>query len=349
MPKRLVPPAILSPVLFALVAGGLFGQAPSPAFEVASIKPAPPISALAAQIQSGKLHVGMSIDGARVDIGFMSLAELIPTAYRVKPYQVSGPDWMRQERFDILATLPEGASKDQVPEMLQALLTERFKLASHRENKEHPVYALVVGKNGVKMKEAAPDADAPAADAPAAIGTPPPPGGGRGGFTLGTANGPVTVVQQGRGMSVSGGPGGPTRIAMGENGTMRMEMSKMSMGALADMLAPFVDRPVVDMTDLKGNYQVTLELSMQEMMAVAQNAARTAGIALPGPGAGPGFGGGGPLGPGAAGAGVAPAASDPSGSSMFTAVQQLGLKLEPRKAAVETIVIDHLEKTPTEN
>src|SRR5579863_4986453 len=158
------------------------------------------------------------------------------------------------------------------------------------------------------MKKAAPDADATAAGGTPPPLPPPPPGGGRGGFALGTANGPVTVVQQGRGMSVSGGPGGPTRIAMGENGNMHMEMSKMSMPALADMLMPFVDRPVVDMTELKGNYQVTLELSMQEMMAVAQNAARTAGIALPGPGAGPGFAGGGPLGPGAAGpgAGAAP-------------------------------------------
>ena len=52
-----------------------------------------------------------------------------------------------------------------------------------------------------------------------------------------------------------------------------------------------------------------------------------------------------PPGPG----GPASTASDPSGSSMFKAVQQLGLKLDARKAPVEVIVVDHLEKTPTEN
>src|SRR6185436_12605633 len=55
-----------------------FGQAPaaSPLFEVASVKPAEALTP--AMITSGKLHVGMSVDGARVDIGFMSLADLIP-------------------------------------------------------------------------------------------------------------------------------------------------------------------------------------------------------------------------------------------------------------------------------
>jgi uncharacterized protein (TIGR03435 family) len=119
-----------------LVAVVVSGQTP-PAFEVASIKPAPPITTIAAQIQSGKIHVGMTIDAARVDIGFMSLADLIRVAYRVKPYQISGPDWMREERFDIVAKLPDGASTDQVPEMLQALLAERFNLKVHRESKEH--------------------------------------------------------------------------------------------------------------------------------------------------------------------------------------------------------------------
>jgi uncharacterized protein (TIGR03435 family) len=44
-----------------------------------------------------------------------------------------------------------------------------------------------------------------------------------------------------------------------------------------------------------------------------------------------------------------PAASDPSGGSLFTSVEQLGLKLDPRKQPYEFLVIDHLEKTPAEN
>jgi len=177
MQRRILWRALASLALLALP---VLAQNPAsaPAFEVASIKPAPPVSALPALLQAGKLHVGMSIDGARVDIGFMALGALIPMAFRVKFYQVTGPDWMGQEQFDILAKIPDGVSKDQVPEMLQALLAERFKLAVHRETKELPVYALVVGKNGIKMKEADP-ADAPAVDAtrnsPGFLPPPPPP------------------------------------------------------------------------------------------------------------------------------------------------------------------------------
>lgn len=343
------------PACLALASLSLLGQAHS--FEVASIKPAPPITALAAQIQAGKMHVGMSVDGARVDIGFMSLGDLLPLAFRVKPYQVTGPDWMRQERWDILGKIPDGGSKDQVPEMLLALLTERFKLAVHRDTKDLPVYALVVGKNGLKMKESSPDDDAPATDATAPNGAllppppPPPPGGapppggpgaGRGPMVIGTPNGQMSVTANGRGAVIKGGPNGTMKMSMGENGVMRMEMSKTSMSALADMLAPFVDRPVIDMTDLKGNYQVALEMPMEDLMRMARARVPEMAGAASVPFAR------GPEGP-APGAASTPTASDPSGTSIFQTIQQLGLRLEPRKAPIETIVVDHLEKTPTDN
>ncbi len=76
----------------------------------------------------------MNIDAGRVDIGFLSLADLMQAAFKVKLHQLSGPDWMAAQRFDILAKIPEGATKDDVPQMLQALLAERFKLTlSSRE------------------------------------------------------------------------------------------------------------------------------------------------------------------------------------------------------------------------
>jgi uncharacterized protein (TIGR03435 family) len=218
--------------LLVLAAGAAAGQtpAPPPAFEVASVKPAAPLNR--GQLLSGQAHVGMKIDAARVDIGSMSLEELIRVAFRVKPYQVSGPDWMASVRFDVLAKLPEGASAEQVPEMLQALLAERFKLTVHRESKEHAVYALVVGKNGPKLKEAAPDADTPAA--------------------TDDANPQVHVNGRGENMSVSisGGQIGTAHMSMGPNGTMRLEAPKMNMAALADSLSRFFDRPVVDLTEL---------------------------------------------------------------------------------------------------
>ena len=111
----------------------------------------------------------------------------------------------------------------------------------------------------------------------------------------------------------------------------------MSMTQFAEALSRFLDHPVADMTELKGSYQVALDLSMEDIM----NAARSAGMQGPG---GPGRGGG-----GMPGRGAAEGASDPSGSSLFNNVQQLGLKLEARKAPADLIVIDHLEKQPTEN
>jgi uncharacterized protein (TIGR03435 family) len=295
-----------------LAAGVAMGQTAT--FEVASVKPAAPLGR--GELLSGQMHVGMKIDAARVDIGSMSLADLIRVAYRVKPYQVSGPDWMASERFDVLAKLPEGASREQVPEMLQELLADRFKLTVHRESKEHAVYALVVGKNGIKMKESAPDADAAT--------------------TTDDVNPQVRLSGRGENTSVSitGGPIGTAHMSMGPNGTMRLEAPKMNMAAFADTLSRFFDRPVVDLTELKGTYQVVLDLSMEDL----RNAARTMGYMAPGMGGG--RGGAQP---------AADAASDPGGLSIFAAVQQLGLKLEPRKVPIDFVVIDHLEKTPTEN
>ena len=120
------------------------------------------------------------------------------------------------------------------------------------------------------------------------------------------------------------------------DGALHIEADKLSMTQLSDTLARLLDRPVVDQTELKGNYKVVLELALADMM----NAVRAAGVNLP-PGA---------FGAGPASTAGAPTAADPSGgSTVFRSVEQLGLKLDPRKMAVEQIVIDHLERTPTED
>ncbi len=317
----------------ALLAQAPPAHPPAPTFEVASIKPAPPMDP--AKMLAGKLHIGMSIDAARVDIGNLSLADLIRIAYKVKPYQVQGPDWMSSERFDVMAKMPEGASKDQVPEMLQVLLADRFKLTVHHDTKDHAVFAMIVGKNGTKLKDAEPDSAAP--PAPAADAPPKP-----GSIVMGAGENQVRVDRSadGKGANIAGGPFGQMKVSMGEAGMMRMEFARITMPALAELLTRFTDRPVVDMTELKGNYQVGLDLSMEEMRNVARATAMQAGIAIPG---GPGGGGGDP------GRSPADAASTPSGGSILSAVQQLGLKLDPRKVPVDTIVVDHLEKSPTEN
>jgi uncharacterized protein (TIGR03435 family) len=286
-------------------------------FEVASIKPsAPPDQA---KIMSGQFRAGMSVDGSRVDLRFMSIADLVRTAYKIKPHQLVTPDWMKaqmmsmNDRWDIQAKLPDGTNKDQVPEMLQALLADRFKLKVHKENREQPVYGLVVAKGGPKLKEAPPE-EQPKEGEPK---------------TPGNA---VSVRQEGGSMVVKTGAGGAMKMTMGPNMTMRMESERVTMEQFADMLTGFVDKPVVDMTELKGNYQIALDLSMEDLKA----AAAKAGVAMPA------------MPP--AGGGAAPgAASDPAGPAIFGSIQQLGLKLEGKKAPVESVVVDSAEKKPTEN
>jgi len=297
-------PKVLPALLFA--AGLAVAQTPL-SFEVASIKPGGAMDPAA--IMAGKMRIGMKIDAARVDIGMLSLSDLIRIAYKVKSYQVQGPEWMTGERFNISAKLPEGAKEDQVPEMLQTLLAERFKLTIHRQSKEQNVYALVVAKGGLKMKPAEPDdPKAEPAPGPAATGI--------------RMSGDI----QGKGMVVSGGPNGnQTKMTM-NNGMMHMENSKMPMPGLVEMLSRFVDKPVVDMTELKGEYQVGIDLSMEDMRNIARASGMGGAMMLAGPAE----------------------ASDPS-SSIFTSVAQLGLKLEPRKSPIDLIVVDHLEKLPSEN
>ena len=139
-----------------LLAGILPGQVahPAPIFEVASLKPAPPFSL--EKMQSGQLHVA-SIAGSQASFQIESLRDLLVYAFRVKPYQISGPSWIRDGRWDIVAKLPEGTSQDRVPEVVQSLLIERFDLATHHESRENPAYDLIVDKVGPKLRPSSPE------------------------------------------------------------------------------------------------------------------------------------------------------------------------------------------------
>lgn len=131
-------------VVFAV--GALGQSAQSPAFEVASVKAAPPVSANKGAALGG--------DAGRLDWTNVSLRQMIALAYQLKEYQISGPDWLATTRFDLQAKLPNGAAPSEKWPMLQALLAERFKVAVHRDRKELEVYALATGKSGPKLKEA---------------------------------------------------------------------------------------------------------------------------------------------------------------------------------------------------
>lgn len=288
-------------LLAVISSAALFGQASAarPAFEVASIKPSAP-----AGIR--QIRVGLHMDGSQVSGASLSVQNLIRIAFRVKNYQISGPDWMASERFDISAKLPAGAPEREVPEMLQTMLEDRFQMKMHRESKELPVYGLVMGKGGVKMQESPEDS-----------GQQKQSDQGRSGVN-------VAASGQAGGVTINYGNGAYFTFA-----DDRLEGHKLSVAAMADVLTRFTDRPVVNMTDLQGNYDFVLELSHEDFRAMMIRSAIAAGVQLS------------PR--------AMQLADAASGDSLFAAVEKLGLKLEARKAPVEVLVIDHIEKTPTEN
>ena len=181
-------------------------------------------------------------------------------AYDLKDYEISGPDWIKNDnRYDIIANAP-GASENQMRLMLQTLLIDRFQMKVHRETKNLDVYALLPGKGSPKVKVATPDEQT----------------------SLGAAPG---------------------------SGAM---FTKQPISRLTFMLTRRMDRPVIDLTGLKGLYDFTLDLS------------------------GLGFNGNPP--------------QDTSAPSIFTTVQEnLGLRLEAQKAPIQMLIVDHAEKVPTAN
>ena len=297
-------------VLFATAAA--FAQSPV-TFEVASIKKAEPLSVNLAM--SGKMNLGMTIDNAQVNIQSMSLAELMRVAYKVKTFQITGPEWLTAERFTVNAKMPAGSTRDQVPEMIGALLAERFKLTFHRTNKETAVYALVVMPSGIKLKESDTDEKASTAGGPAAPLAPTPTDGG--------AQVRVNVASDSSGNINTASPNGSMKMMPRENG-MRIELTKMNSIGMVELLGRFLERPVVDMTGLTGRYDFSLDVGFEDMIQLA----KAAGMSVPI---------------------QAPAPAEPGSSAVFTAIQPYGLKLEPRKAPIEMLVIDHVEKSPTEN
>ncbi len=196
----------------------------------------------------------------------VSLHGYIEAAYNVKSYQISGPDWLDSQLFDISARAEGSHSRDEIMLMLQTLLADRFKLALHREQKELAVYALLTGKNGPKLH-----------------------------------------ASEGEG-EVSMGP------AAGGLGFQRITMTDFAGRFLSRM--PPIGRPVLDKTGLTGRYDFTLSLAPSPNASI----------------------------------GDVKRAAFEEGFSLFSyALDQIGLRLEAQKAMIDVLVVDHVEKIPTEN
>jgi uncharacterized protein (TIGR03435 family) len=302
-----------------LIAGTAAYAADGPTFEVASIKATAPQ-------EMGRMMVRMGGSPGRIDWVNVSLRDIIRTAYDVKDYQVSGPDWMNSARFDVDAKYPPDTPTDQRNLMLQALLAERFGLKIHKESKEVQVYNLVAGKNGPKLKKADENAS------PMILEGPGGPSGGSSGAAVGGAIGAARTAVAGAGPG--GGRGGMIMMRMEGPGKLVLSGKGMTVQGLSEMLARQVGKPVFNQTGIEGMYDIDLEFKPEAGMMGGMGGMRMAG---PPPG---GHGGG----------ADGPAPDAVEAPSIFTAVQdQLGLKLDPKKGPIETIVVDQVNRTPTEN
>lgn len=259
----------------ALAAMALHAQ-PAAEFEVASIRPANPDQGLI-----NATTPSLNVAGDRyLRFGQITLRDLIMLAYGVGARQIEGPGFLNgtpeapADRFDIAAKVPAGATPEQVPLMLRALLAERYHLSLHRESKTIQIYALEAGKGGTKMKESPKEG----------------------------AEGAANEARCTR------------SFAEREGATLAAVCTRMTAADIAQQvqaLAPgyFRDGPVVDLSGLKGVYDFKLEWI----------SAGQANNGSPGP-------------------------------SMLDAVQdQLGLKLERRKQPMEVLIVDKLDRMPTDN
>lgn len=221
----------------------LAAQSDARRFEVASVKSSPPDAR------------GMMISGPTPD-EFRTvnapLERIILYAFGSRDYQLVGaPGWIRSERFDITAKYPAGHSPAQVPSMVRALLEDRFKLKTHADKREGPIYALILARADGKL---GPDLKRPDVDCKAELAKQTGPRA----ITPGT---PCFAVQYGE---------GPDRLIWGGNRTMAQ---------LAEMLSTPAGRDVLDRTGLTGTFDVRLRWRPDAGLTTAPDAP-DAGVSL---------------------------------------------------------------------
>jgi len=205
-------------------------SAPLPSFEVATVKPN----------RSGDRGVSIGMPPGRFTTTGTTTKFLIAYAYNVKDFQVTGgPSWINSERYDIDAKVPDSlieearklppdqwfTIKEQNLLMVQALLADRFKLKLSPGTKELPVYALVVAKNGLKIREAKPGDTYPNGIKD------------RDGRALGR------TWHMARGQLIGQG---------------------ISMESLGGVLSQYLGRTVLNRTGLKGDYDLSLQWTPDE-------------------------------------------------------------------------------------
>jgi uncharacterized protein (TIGR03435 family) len=201
-----------------------------PTFDVASVRSSQP---------DARYRLGLLPNG-RLDARAATVERLILTSYTLHESQVvDGPDWLDSERFDILATPPDGAPVDRVSTLarIRALLRDRFGLRTHTESRELSVYALVVARADGRLGSGlhASTVDCAAADQALQEAR------ARGEFFTGvTCRG--SIFSQ-------------------ADDALVLRYGAKSMSEMAEVLTPYVGRMVVDGTGLSGLFDMEVSFS----------------------------------------------------------------------------------------
>jgi uncharacterized protein (TIGR03435 family) len=284
-----------------------------PSFEVISVKPTP----------SGSLTTVLPPQGDRLNWTGTTLKNMMNVVYQDPatryPLEVfGGPDWMDSARYDVQAKADCSRgiiSREQQMLMIQSLLEDRFQLKAHVETRDMPIYTLVVGKDGPKLKASADQTPPPLLIPASQLCNPtpeplklpalpplPPPG-----------TDPSKVL--------SFLPRGVMWVQTPQqDATITLQGGALGVDRLLNTLKLLIGRQVIDKTGLTDLFDISLKFSSD-------------GLSLPGQ-------------PSRL-ATSAPEAADPA-PSLFSAIQDLGLKLEPARGPVQVVVIDSVRK-PSEN
>ena len=252
---------------------------------------------------------------SRVDLTDISLRILLLRAFRLEqPSRLLAPEWTSDVNLEVHATIPKGSNREHVPEMLKTLLITRFGLRSHVEPRPTNVYELVAADGGPKMQQVQEVNELDLAFPADSSGNPL-----LGDSTRETLDGPLRLLSTSRGQIFITERSKYERIRT-SRGTEEIDAARITMAGLASLLSIYVDRPVIDRTKLPGVFQLRMELpppSFGELGIAGGLGNDTSRV------------------------------NEPSSASAFKAVEKLGLKLEPRRGPLDTIVVDALNRAPT--
>jgi uncharacterized protein (TIGR03435 family) len=207
-----------------------------PTFEVESIR------AVSADAPPSGLGSSWGDVTGRVALRHVTLRLVLQRAFNLEPSQLRGPDWIASDTFDVLATVPAGATKEQIPLMFQSLLAERFGLRFHWESRTITVTALVLAAGGPKMQETSGDVMTPLSPELK--------------FSIDSNGRTIYSPRQ-----TEFGP--VTATADYANNVVHVEYARISMSELAKLLTRSSGgRTIIDMTELAGYYRVPFDAAI---------------------------------------------------------------------------------------